>query len=165
MTRKARKNLPAKNAGLTKPKKPRTEKQIASQFKPGNKANPLGAKAHNLFTRSVRKLTNVALAEITEMVMSMSVEEVEEIIQSKTLTIAQKTILRASLDASEHGEIDKFNTIVSRSVGAIPTQVQITSPDGSMSPNRNGPKLSPEELKEQINKKLDEIEVTKNASN
>lgn len=162
MTRKAAKKLPAKIA--PKQKKPRTPAQIATQFKKGQVGNPLGGLAHDPFKRQVKALTTQALAEITSMVCEMSVEEVEKIVQSKSITIAQATILRAALDASQNGRIDKFNTIVSRVVGVIPEAVQITSPDGSMSPHGNGPKLSPEELKEQINKKLDEIEAAKNAS-
>jgi hypothetical protein len=154
MTRKAQKKLHS-----DRPKKPRSEKQIAAQFKKGNKANPIGGLAHDPWKREVKKLTSQALAEITEMVCGMSIEEVEVLVQSKKLTLAQKTILRATLDASENGEIDKFNTIVSRAVGQIPTQVQITSPDGSMSPSRAT--LSPEELKAAINEKLDQIEAAK----
>lgn len=165
MTRKVAKKLPAKSA--SKPKKVRvpTEKELAARFKKGNNANPLGAAAHDPWKRQVKALTSKALAEITEMVCSMTIEEVEQLVKSKQLTLAQKTILRATLDASEHGEIDKFNTIVSRSVGKIPDVVHVESPDGSMSPsNRNQPKMTEEELKEAINQKLDQIEAVKNAS-
>jgi len=152
---KAQKKLPAKSAAKTK--KPRTEKQKAAQFKKGNKANPKGAAAHNPFTKTVRKLTQIALAEITELVMTSSVADVENLLKDKKLTVAQVTILRAALDAAEDGAIDKFNTIVSRSLGAIPTVHHIESPNGTLTPKS----VSTDELRNLINEKLEKLASVK----
>lgn len=155
MTKKVTQKLPKKSAKSAVGKHPNSTKH---HIKKGEVRNPKGAGAHNHFAKYVRKLSVQSLAEITDIVVNMPSDEAEKLINDPKLSLAQKAILRASIDAAHHGEIDKFNTIVSRCVGKIADKVEVSSPDGSMSPSN---KLDDDELKKAINEKIDQLQSIK----
>lgn len=155
MTRKA-------HAKIAPKAKPRTPKQIAAQFKKGQVANPIGGQAHDPFKRELKRLTMDELSEIVQLIMRSSLKELAIKVKEDDLPALHAVYVRAVLDAAEDGNVEKVNLILERVFGKTAQVIHIESPNGTMSPN-GGPRLSPEELKEQINRKLDEIEAAKNA--
>lgn len=147
MAKKVKQKLPAKSA--EKEKRPRTEKQIAAQFKKGTVNNPLGGKAHDPFVREVRAMTNETIATAIKLTYQSTPAEVAIKLSDPNITLLQKTILRAALDAAENGNFTKFNVILERVVGKVPEVIHISSPDGSMSPIKQA-SISDAELEERI---------------
>lgn len=154
MTRKAHAKIAHKS------KKPRTDKQKAAQFKKGQVANPLGAGAHDPFKRELRRLTMEELSELVQLIMRSSLKELAIKIKDDELPALHAVYVRAVLDAAEDGNVEKVNLILERVFGKTAQIIHIESPNGTMSPN-GGSKLSEEELKNAINRKLDEIEAAK----
>lgn len=157
MTRKAQKKLPAKPSGNPKPRSPA---QIAAQIKKGEVRNPLGAAAHDPFKRELKRLTMEELSEIVQLIMRSSLKELAKKVKEDDLPALHAVYVRAVLDAAEDGNVEKVNLILERVFGKSAHIIHIESPNGTMSPN-GGPRMSEEELKLAINKKLDEIEAAK----
>lgn len=115
------------------------------KWKKGFAPNPQGS---NPITRAMKQLTATALSEAIELVMTGTEAEIVAALKNPDSTIALKIILRASLDSMQHGNFDKFNTIIERVLGKVPNKIELESPKGTMSPTKtvNLKNLSDDEL-------------------
>lgn len=96
-----------------------------SQFKKGNKANPLGGNAHNPALKALRKLTVESYREIIELVLTGNLAAIKKIAEDPNSTGLQVGISVAFLKAIKNGDYNVIERIAERIVGKIPDVVTV----------------------------------------
>jgi hypothetical protein len=98
-----------------------------SQFKPGNNANPIGAKAHNPAVRALKQITIESYREIIELVMTKNIKTLKEVINHPDTSAVQVGVAKAFLKAIRNGDYGVIERIAERIVGKIPDQLNVNS--------------------------------------
>lgn len=95
-------------------------------IKKGEVKNPKGINV-SPERRALRQLTEAELAEAITKVFTSTEKDCLELINDPNTTLGHKVILRAAVDAAEHGNYGKFNEILERVIGKVPNKTDITS--------------------------------------
>jgi hypothetical protein len=83
--------------------------------------------------RALKDITELELATAIKKVFTSTEEECLELVNDPTITLGHKLILKSALDATEHGNYTKFNEILERVIGKVPSRVDATSKGESLS--------------------------------
>lgn len=123
-------------------------------FKKGQSGNPLGGQLHNPIIKAMKQMTEKALAETIEKIMISPKQDVKDMLEDPTLSLAQRIVIKSAIKAESDGSFHSLNTILERVLGKVPDKVEIESPNGTMNTINFGnlKNLSDEDLK-----KLEEI--------
>jgi len=98
----------------------------AHQIKKGEVRNPHGANASKE-KRELRKITTQSIAESIKIVLASTPAEVQEMIDDPNTTTGEMIVLRAALQAANDGAFTRYNEILERAIGKVPTKVDVTS--------------------------------------
>jgi hypothetical protein len=101
-----------------------------TRFKPGNRANPLGAGAHYKKKKTVKKLTSEELAEVLNLVVAQDKKGLEQIRNSKTATVLQIWIASIALRGINSGDPYAMDKLLERMIGKVPQAVHNGGPNG-----------------------------------
>jgi len=104
-------------------------------IKKGQVLNPKGNNT-SPEKRALKELTIASLSEAIKQVMTGTIQEAQRLLKDPNVTLGHKVILRAAVDAATHGNYEKFNSILERVIGKVPTKVEIESPSGSLTPKQ-----------------------------
>lgn len=117
------------------------------QFKKGQSGNPHGVPKEK---RMVNAFTSEQLVKAINLAMGLSVEEAEQVVKDKTLTLPQKVVLRALVDSAEHGNYSKFYEIAEFILGKIPNKIEVITNLKDQLKDREALKNVLKELQEEI---------------
>lgn len=117
------------------------------QFKKGQSGNPHGVPKEK---RLVNAFTSEQLVKAINLAMGLSVEEAEEVVKDKTLTLPQKVVLRAIVDSAEHGNYSKFYEIAEFILGKIPNKIEVITSLKDQIKDRQLLKQTMKEIEEEI---------------
>lgn len=98
-----------------------------SQFKKGNKANPLGGNAHNPALKALKKLTVDTYREVIELVLQGKVDDLKAMAQNPDTPAVQVGIAVSFLKAIKNGDYNVIERIAERIVGKIPDVIHMNS--------------------------------------
>jgi hypothetical protein len=101
---------------------PNSKKNL-KPFKKGNKANPLGAKAHNVY--SFKKLTREVVKDIVHMTTSGNVGDLQKIIHDKNSSALAVAFAACMVRMINKGDIDGIETMIQRVVGKVKDEVDL----------------------------------------
>jgi hypothetical protein len=96
-----------------------------SQFKPGNRANPIGGHAHNKASKALRKITLPKYREVVELVVSGTLDDLKRMADSNDAL--KSGIARAFYKAIRNGDYDMIERIAQRIIGKIPDVLEVTN--------------------------------------
>jgi hypothetical protein len=116
------------------------------QFKPGNCANPLGAKAHNVIKRQFRKLTQEQLEEVMTLILSTDPADLQAQ-AAKNPSVLKLWIANAASVGLKKGDTAPLVMMLDRILGKPKERVEITNKPSDM---------TDEELRAEI-KRLEQI--------
>lgn len=94
-------------------------------FKKGNKANPIGAKAHNGLKAQLKKLTTQELSKMIELVMTKSVLDLQKIAQDPREIALKVGIASAMVRMINKGDFDALEKMLQRVVGKVKDEVDL----------------------------------------
>lgn len=98
----------------------------AHQFKKGQKANPLGAGAHNKELKALRKLTVKEYREVIELALTSNLAALKALAADPETTALQAGIAVALGKAIQRGDWGVINSIAERLVGKLPDKLDVT---------------------------------------
>lgn len=106
-----------------------TKKQLANlkPFKPGNKANPEGARAHDPEKKMLKKITAEVFAEIVELALKNDIIGLTKVAEDKTCPAIKVGVARALMKAIQKGDWKTIEGIIERLVGKVVIKVDHTS--------------------------------------
>lgn len=93
------------------------------KFKKGNKANPLGAGAHDKEKKYIKKLTTEKIAEIMDIMLTMSEEQANEYL-AKNPTIFNRWLAQIIKNGVKNGQTGSLEFFLQRAVGKVPDVVK-----------------------------------------
>lgn len=93
-----------------------------TQFKKGQSGNPGGMTKEQ---RAVKAFTATQLTNAINLAMSLTTEEADKLVKDKTLTMPEKVVLRAIVDAAEDGNYSKFYEIAEFLLGKVPNKIEV----------------------------------------
>lgn len=96
------------------------------QFKKGEVRNPKGINI-SPERRALKDLTEKSLSDAIQKVFTSTEQECLELLNDKETSLGHKLILRAAVDATQNGNYTKFNEILERVLGKVPTKVDMTT--------------------------------------
>lgn len=99
-------------------------------FKPGNKANPLGAGAHNQDLKKVRRLTREMVAELGQLVLEGDLAALQAIKDDPKSTVLKVWFAAIAIKSMTRGDAHAFNIILDRIVGKTKDEITVSAPDG-----------------------------------
>lgn len=99
---------------------------MSKVIKKGEVRNPKGINI-SPERRALKQLTENELADTIKKVFTSTEKDCLELINDPNTTLGHKVILRAAVDAAEHGNYGKFNEILERVIGKVPNKTDITS--------------------------------------
>ena len=101
-----------------------TPEMIEKQFKPGQSGNPGGRPPLPEEIKRLRKLTKKEFADIAEMVIKGSWDELEKIAKDKSETVLRVKLARGILNET----YKTFDEILSRIIGKTVEEIKLTRP-------------------------------------
>ncbi len=93
------------------------------KFKKGNKANPLGAAAHDKEKRYIKKLTNEKISEIMDILLTMNPDQVADYLRENN-TVFNRWLAKVVEKGVNHGDVGKLEFLLQRAVGKVPDVVK-----------------------------------------
>ena len=105
---------------------------IGRRFEKGNKANPLGAGAHNPAVKMIKKLSNDQIAELGAIILEGNPDKLKEIINNPKSTVLQVAICSVLVKAINKGDMAAINALLDRIVGKVK---DVQSHEGSVGIN------------------------------
>lgn len=108
-------------------KKPLPKAAEPFRFKPGQSGNPEGARRHNPVLRAIRRITQESYAEVVELIMTGTVDELKEVLTDPKATAVQKLLARAFLEATEKGQMGTLERLLERLIGKVPDNINLVS--------------------------------------
>lgn len=124
-------------------------------FKKGNKANPIGGRAHNPLSKALRNLTVESFREIIEITLKGNLADLEKIIKDPNTSALQVGVATSFYKAMKAGDYATIERIAERIVGKIPEQINLVSQN--MNANVTVPTESPL-TKEEIDAAYDKFD-------
>ena len=100
-------------------------------FKPGQKGNPIGARAHNKAVLATRRLTVEVYREVIELVLQGNVADLKEMAENPNTPALQVGVAVAFMKAIKTGDYNVIERIAERIVGKIHDQLNVTSNNNS----------------------------------
>jgi len=92
------------------------------QFKKGQSGNPNGVSKEK---RAIKAFTATQLTNAINLAMGLSIEEAEKMVEDRNLSLPEKVVLRAIVDAAEDGNYSKFYEIAEFMLGKVPNRVEV----------------------------------------
>ena len=86
-------------------------------FQPGNKANPIGARAHSAATKALRQATVANLEEVAEIILSSNVAGLKDIALDPNSTVLKVWVAKAAARGISRGELGPLEMILNRVLG------------------------------------------------
>ena len=102
-------------------------------FKPGNNMNPHGNNQPKEVL-AMKALTEQELSKVIELVMTGTKQEMMEALNSPTISLLHRIVIKAALKAEKDDSFYAVNQILDRGIGTVKQKLDHTSSDGSMSP-------------------------------
>jgi hypothetical protein len=97
---------------------------VEYQFKKGNKANPLGAKAHNPEIRKLKTLTEQELVEVGSLVVKGSIKELQALSKDPNCTALTAMMAAVAARAINRGDHAALDVLLNRIVGKVKDRVE-----------------------------------------
>lgn len=82
--------------------------------------------------RALKELTEKSLSEAIQKVFTATEQECLELLNDEKTSLGHKLILRAGIDAAQHGNYTKFNEILERVLGKVANKVDMTTKGESL---------------------------------
>lgn len=98
-----------------------------SQFKPGNNANPIGARAQRPEIRKLSKLTIDTYREVIELVLTGDLDALKAMINHPKTPAIQVGLATSMLKAIKNGDPGVFERFAERIVGKIPDVINVNA--------------------------------------
>lgn len=102
-------------------------------FEPGNRANPLGAGAHNPDLKRVRHLTQEAVADMGAMILEQNLDALRAIKDDPTAPVLKVWFAAIAVRAISKGDATALGPVLDRIVGRVKEKVEVTTPGGGSS--------------------------------
>lgn len=99
---------------------------LHTRIKKGEVKNPKGINI-SPERRALKELTEKSISDAIQKVFTSTEKECLELLKDKETSLGHKLILRAAIDATEHGNYTKFNEILERVVGKVATKIDMTT--------------------------------------
>lgn len=105
-----------------------TEKQKATQFKPGQSGNPSGSMKLPKELREAKRACKIEIDKILIHFLKMDLTELKKVVDAKK-DIASLNVIVAKIiyDAAIKGDEKKLNFILDRTIGPVKASMDITS--------------------------------------
>lgn len=107
---------------------------VEYNIKKGQVLNPTGVNI-SPERRALKQLTEGELTECIKKVFTSTEDECLELINDPKTTLGHKVVLRAAVDAAEHGNYTKFNEILERVIGKVAQKIDMTTKGQALSLN------------------------------
>lgn len=118
-----------------------TKPPMGKRFEKGNKANPLGAGAHNPILRAVKRMTQAEVAEVGSLLLDGNLEKLAAVKDDRDASVLKVWMCSIAITAIKKGDAQALNALLDRIVGKSKETVHITTEVS---------KLSDDELKARI---------------
>jgi hypothetical protein len=99
-------------------------------FKPGQSGNPKGRPPLTPEEKAVRKITNEALEEIADLILSNDKPSLLTIAASQTDPAIRVIYAKAAVNAMSKGDVPTLELILNRLVGKAPDKVHLSGNNG-----------------------------------
>jgi hypothetical protein len=96
------------------------------RFKKGNKANPLGAGAHNKELKSIRRLSQEDIAEIGNLILEGNLDKLKEVRSNPASTVLKVWICSVAINAINKGDPSALNVLLDRIVGKVKDNISLS---------------------------------------
>lgn len=101
------------------------KKTGGKSFEVGNKANPIGAAAHNPITKALRRLTQEDVADIGSLILSGNKDELQRIKDDPTSSFLRAWFCSVALKAFASGDATQVNVLLDRIIGKTKEKTEV----------------------------------------
>lgn len=114
-------------AKYRKGKNPNSLRNLKPLKKGDPSPNKIGARAHDIVAKEMRKFTNKYLIEVIELAVMGNITGLQAILTNPNSPAIQVGIARSLFKAISDGDWDTLEKIISRIIGKIPDNLNINS--------------------------------------
>jgi len=119
----------------------------ATQFKPGNKANPKGAGAHDPEVKKIRRLTREQVVEVGSLVLEKNQVELKKIWKSKREPSLKCWFAGVAYMAIVTGNSTHYNALLDRVIGKVKDEIKF---EGNLQVREKYKRMTDKELAEEL---------------
>lgn len=106
------------------------KKTGGKDFGNGNRANPIGAGAHNKDLKRVRRLTQQEVSELGTLILDHNLAELTAIAKDPYACVLKVWFASIAVKAISRGDANALNAILDRIVGKPKEHIEVTGADG-----------------------------------
>jgi hypothetical protein len=106
-------------------------------FQPGQSGNPTGKRPLTPQEKAVKVMTREQFAELAELTMRATKEEIEDLLGGK-LPYEQELYIRHMLALGERPDWHQYRHYLERRIGKVPDQLEVTHPKPTVIEKRDG---------------------------